>query len=702
MLCPTCEAHTGPGAHFCPACGSKLPGAATAPAPPLDPGGETRLLTALFTDLSGSVAATRDLDPEAAAERVNEVLDVMASAIVRYEGHIDRYLGDGVLAFFGAPRAHEDDPIRAISAALEIRDRLAERGLGATSGINTGEVYLGRIGSQRHAESSALGPVINLAARLQSRAEPGQVLVGESTYRAARRWFSFQPVTVHVKGIPHPVQAQAALAPLPRPEKARGIEGLKAELVGRGLDLAELLEGVRGLHDGHGRAMAVIGEAGIGKSRLVAELKRHVDRDPAGEPASGRILWLEGRCLETTTGTSYGPFVDLFQSFFGVTESGLPAVPRIAAAVRDLVEGGELPAEREPDVRDLLANLLGYPVDDGLLRGAGPEQIRNLTFRAVRDVLAALARRQPLVIFLDDLHWADSHSLDLAVLLAADTARSRTLLLSAYRPDTHYPTATRIPAVAEGSGGFQPLRLRRLSEQESGRMLESLMQASGLPRRLRAHLLGRAEGNPLFLEEMLRSLLDAGVLVRRAGDWSILPEIEEVILPDSIQTIIQSRVDRLPPDRRQLLQAAAVIGRVFARNLLAAAAGTAWPGLDVEAALQELEDHELVYLDRITPEEEYSFKHVFTRDTVYGNLLRRQRMALHRTVAEATETLYPDAIEEHCEQLARHYDAADDAGRAVAYLAMAGQKAQRSFLNTAAIEYYQRALERLPERSDPA
>ncbi|MGH7570335.1 MAG: ATP-binding protein [Gemmatimonadota bacterium] len=708
MDCPRCHSPAVAEARFCSACGEELETEErTSPGEDLQAAGETRLITALFADLSGSVAATHGLDPEAAAERVNEVLDVMAQAIVRYEGRIDRYLGDGVLAFFGTPQAHEDDPLRAISAALEIRDDLERRGFHATSGINTGEVYLGRIGSERHAEFSGLGPVINLAARLQSRAEPGQVLVGEATYRAARRAFEFRPLSLRVKGVPHPITAHLALEPLARPEKARGIEGVHVELVGRDEDLERLGEALAAIRSGHGRVVAVVGEAGIGKSRLVAELKRRVDRGLAGDrdaTPDSPILWLDGRCLETTCGTSYAPFVDLLRSFFGDSGGNETLPDRVAGVVHGLVSDGALPEDRGPDVAALLTNLLSRSPDaERLFPGASPEQIRNQTFLALRDFLSALARPQPLVVFIEDLHWADALSLDLSALLMSATAQAPLLLLCAFRPGMRYPTRD-IESTGAGRAGarFSAILLHPLTGVESDRLLESILRLPDFPSRLRESLLERAQGNPLFLEEMLRSLVDEGHLVRENGSWRVLPGIEAVHVPDSVQSIIQSRVDRLDADPRQVLQVATVIGRLFHRELLEAVVRTACDGrIDLDAALADLEDHELVYLERVSPEE-YSFKHVFTLETVYGSLLRKRRAALHRCTAEAIETLRADRLEEHFEQLARHYDEAGVGEKATEYLLLAGEKSRRAFLNPVAIEYYERALERLAALDLPA
>lgn len=696
MECPACGVKAQETARFCASCGAVLTAVPPLRTPSsVPPAGETRLLTVLFTDLSGSVAATHDLDPEAAADRVNEVLDLMAGAIVRYEGRIDRYLGDGVLAFFGTPHAHEDDPIRAVSAALEIREGVERLGLQATSGINTGEVYLGRIGSDRHAEFSALGPVINLAARLQSKAMPGQVLVGESTYRTARGSFQFRPLTLDIKGIPRPVRAHLAVRRLARPRKARGIEGVRAEMVGRSGELGRLLAAVDAVRRGSGKVVTVVGEAGIGKSRLIAEMNRRLELEGSSEGEA--VLWLEGRCLETTTGTSYAPFVDLLQDFFGDGDGPSAVAGKVPQILDELVRRGELSADRASDTGHLLNRLLGRSTDgEDPFREAPPEQIRNQTFQAIQEFLVALSRRHPVVVFLDDLHWADDLSFELATLLMGTTGRAPLLLLLASRPGTGEPARDLESAGSRRAGArLEIIRLAPLDEAESARLLTGLVPLPDWRADLRETVLGRAQGNPLFLEEMLRSLVEQGVLVRQGEDWQLTGARAGTRVPDSLQGIMLSRVDRLDAASKQVLQAAAVIGRVFGRRLLEAVLEPMTRD-ELARVLAGLEGHDLVYLDRLVPEEEYSFKHVLTRDTVYGSLLRRHRADLHASAARAIEALYPDRLEEHYEQLARHYDQADDAGKALEYLWRAGDKARRSFLNPAARSFYLRALERLP------
>ncbi len=660
---------------------------------------QTRLLTVLFADLSGSVAATLDLDPEEAVEKVNQALEVMAAAVARHGGRIDRYLGDGVLAFFGVPQAHEDDPLRAIRAALDITAGAAERGFQATAGIDTGRVYVGQVGGAGHHERTAMGPVLNLASRFQSSAAPGEVVVGEATWRLARGAFEFEPRTLTIKGVPRPVPAYVALRPLARPRAARGLEGRRTALVGRADELARLVRALDRARAGEGGIATIVGEAGVGKSRLVEELRMR-----AAEPAPGGtedLLWLEGRCLESTTSTSYAPFVDLLRETLagGREESPVDRGAAVADAVQALAEAGDMQAERAEEVTLLLGNLLSVadPAAEAALASAAPREIRARTFAAVRDYLTALSARRPLVVALEDLHWADSLSLELIDFLIEPVTEGSALLVCDQRPAQEHPSRD-LPDLAARKAGARhvAIDLRPLDAEDVRRLLGALLGGGSLPENLLATILDKSEGNPLFLEEVLRSLIDSGRIERQNGGWQVTPGVA-IDVPATVQSIVLTRIDRLDDEPRQVLQVASVIGRLFGTELLRAVAADA----DVERALWLLEQHDLVYLDRVLPEEQYSFEHVFTRDTVYDSLLKGRRAALHGDVARALEALWPGAGDERVEELAYHWERSDDPGRALEYSIRAGEKARRAFLNDAAVAAFSRALERLDVDGEP-
>jgi class 3 adenylate cyclase/tetratricopeptide (TPR) repeat protein len=753
LACPNCGAEAPPAAKFCAECGTALASAAAVPPPAADleaqfatlretlpaafrdqllapAEGENRVVTVLFADMSGSVATVRDLHPEEGADLVNRLLRAIVDVLLKYEGRVDRFLGDGVLAVFGAPRAHESDPERAILAALEIREAARQQGMEVTAGINTGEVYVGRMGSERHVEQTVMGPVVNLASRLQAHAEPGQILVGEATYHQTRRAFAFTPLSIPLKGFTELVVAHAVERPLPRPEKARGIEGLRAELIGRDEELSKLKDALADVCRGHGRIVSLIGEAGVGKSRLVAELKAGVTSPPApprsgegswiwnqtrsdpvhspsplrggGQGERSAALWLEGRCLELGMSASYWLFVDLFRDYFarlGEDERG--QAERLAAALREFVESGDLTSERLDEMGPLLGNLLSLRFGndwDERLKHASPEQIRHQTFLAVHDFFVALARRRPVVLVLEDLHWADSLSLDLISLLMEALRLAPLLLLCVYRPEQEHK-CWHLATIAQRKcpERFTEVRLHELTPQQGRRLVESLLTIENLPEAVKELILSKAHGNPFFVEEVIRSLIASGMVYHEGEVWHAKEGIESIAVPESVRSVILTRVDRLDRELKRVLQNAAVIGRLFRQRLLEQTLGKAG---ELERDLWELEEKAFIYQERAVPEAEYSFQHVLMQETVYGNILRRRRAAFHQQVGEAIETLYADGLAEHFEELAYHYERSSVDEKAIEYLLKAGEKARRAYLNEEAIGYFQRALERL-ERSEP-
>jgi adenylate cyclase len=674
--------------------------------------GESRMVTLLSVARYRCAEPVVAMAPEEEAGRIQLLVRAMAEIVMRYGGRVDRSLGDGILAVFGTPHTHEDDPERAIHAAMKIRAAARDLGLPVAAGVDTGVVYVG--GAEPDAAVSLMGPVVQWTARLQEQADPDQLLIGERSFRLTQRAFEFSTVSLMMKGSVRPLVAHQVERRRVPTEKLRGIEGLRAELVGRDEELAKLSAAADQVLGGRGQMVSVVGEAGVGKSRLVAEMKQSVgggvwsgtrvvvDASDASartpHPLHPTPLWLEGRCLELGMGVSHSVFIDLLTSHFGwgagLDERGRGA--RIVALLRDMVVRGDLSAERLDAVGPLIGNLLsarfGSDWDDRL-KAAAPEQIQHQTHLALRDFLVALARQAPLVLVFEDLHWADRLSLDLITLLMETLAHTPVFLLCLYRPDREHP-CRHLGSVAEQKcpEQYTEIHLRDLTPSQSYRLVESLLSMEGLPASLQTLILERARGNPFFVEELVRSLIDAGIVFRVGGAWHVREEVEGVAVPETVQSVVLSRVDRLRPDLKQVLEIAAVIGRLVRRRLLEAMLGT---GIGVEEALGDLVENGFIYRERAVPEEEYSFKHVLTQETLYHNLLSRRRAELHRKLAQVIETIYQHGPDEFDELLAHHYERSGDDEKAVEYLLRAGEKCRRAYLNTEGIAYLRRALDRL-------
>lgn len=655
--------------------------------------GENRALTILFADLTASVRTTAHLHHEDAAALVNGVLSMMVEAVLAHGGRINQLLGDGVLAFFGAPQAHEDDPERAIQAALQIRQAVQARGFDMTAGINAGEVYLGTMGTAGYREVHAVGAVINLAARLQQKAHPGQILVGEGVYRAARGAFAFARHQVDMKGFADPIAAYEVAGERARPEKIRGIEGLSAGVVGRDEELAALAGAMAALRRGHGRMASLVGDAGVGKSRLIAEVKvLALAREWGQRPP----LLLEGRCLAVDMAVSYGPFRDMVRDYLTLRaeDDGRARGDQLTALLEGLVARGSLAAAHVQEISPLVNRALALGaevVEDRRPHHADPEQVKRATILALRDLLLALSAGRPLILILDDLHWADTLSLEVIALLMDSLDRAPVLMLCAYRDDKEHACHDLGRVAAQRCGArYTELRVRELAPAPSRRLIDTLLPGHTLPSSVTALILQKAQGNPFFLEEIVRALIDAGMVYREGDVWRARADIATVTVPTSVQAVILSRVDRLSAEARRVLESAAVIGRLFRRRLLAQLVH-AHDDAGLEAALRELEERALIYLERAAPEEEYAFRHVLAQDTVYRSLLRRRRAASHRQVAEAIERIDSDRLEENCVVLAHHYACSNTYGRAVPYLEQAGDQAATHYALATAEGHYREA-----------
>ncbi|UCG24028.1 MAG: AAA family ATPase [Chloroflexota bacterium] len=666
-----------------------------------DASGERRIVTVLFCDVTGSTSMAEKLDPEVWTNIMNEAFKQLTAAVERFDGTVARLMGDGILAIFGAPTAHEDDPERAVLSGLTmlnnigpLRERLQreqELDFNIRVGINTGLVVVGAVGSEKFQEFTAMGDAVNLAARMEQAAKPGTVQISGDTYLRVAPLFDVEALGgVVVRGRSEPVQAFRVLGKKAVPGRVRGISGLDAPMIGRDAEMHTLRGDIIKLRQGEGKIVSIIGEAGLGKSRLVAELR--AAPAPLAEVKS-HLRWLQGRSLSYETATPYAPVARLLGDYFALdgAQSDEEKLEHIRANLAGFM------AEQSPMATPYLAALLGISLTGEELervRYLNPPQMRARTSAALLTFVEHLAARQPLVLILDDLHWADSASLDLLEQLVPLTERVGLMIVTLFRPDKEAPSWGYHEKAAEACGErYQTILLGPLAEEASRDLVANLISDEAVPETARALILDKAEGNPFFVEEIIRTLLDAGMLTWQDGDWQLAPEVDDFAVPDTLAGVITARLDRLDDKTRMVAQAAAVMGRQFEFGTLETIVGTT-EGL--EAALAELQRRELVSETSRTPYRMYQFKHALTQETAYDSLLLSNRRKLHLQVAEHLEEMGAahsgDIAFRLSGEIARHYLGAEKQARALPYLVEAGDWAASAYATPEATSYYRQAL----------
>ena len=585
--CPQCGTELPSEAQFCFKCGNQLaePDAARAPArieqyiptavlTKLEAArasggmqGERRIVTMLFCDVKGSTAAAEQLDPEEWAEIMNGAFEYLIAPVYRYEGTLARLMGDAILAFFGAPITHEDDAQRAVLAGLDILrdigpycDEVKQRwGLdfSVRVGVNTGLVVVGEVGTDMRLEYTAMGDAVNLAARMEQTAEPGTVQLTEDTYKLIAPLFEFEDLgTMDVKGKSQPVQSYRVLGRKAEPGRLRGIEGLDSPLVGRDPEMNKLSAALDNLREGRGQIVSVMGEAGLGKSRLVAEFRSTLAADglmPTEEAAlrahtngatEATIGWHEGRSLSYQTSTPYAPFADMFGRLFGLQEE------HSDKAHYDLVKAyvTELLPDRADEIAPYIASVLGIKLTGEaleLVKYLQPPQLRERILYAVQGLFERMASLRPLVILFEDLHWVDPTSLDLLERLIPLTDRASIMIIGLFRPVRQEPS-WRFHELASRDyiHRYTEVTLEPLDQKGSRELVANLLEVEDLPEKVRALIMAKAEGNPFFVEEVIRSLLDANLVIREDSRWRASREIENIAVPDTLAGVINARLDR--------------------------------------------------------------------------------------------------------------------------------------------------------------
>ncbi|MBM3270341.1 MAG: tetratricopeptide repeat protein [Candidatus Sericytochromatia bacterium] len=718
MTCPACGTKVADGARFCSNCGSKLErkcsacqtdladgqrfcgncgqpvdkaAAAPAPKPPPPQGGrdlsaDRRVVTVLFTDVSGFTAMSEKLDPEEVTEIVNNFFKVLTEPIYRFGGVVDKYIGDAIMALFGAPVAHEDDPERAVRAAWDMQvaakkhaDELFERTgimLKVRIGLNTGLVVAGAVGGSQRADYTVVGDTVNLAQRMEANARPGKVLVTAETFALTREAFNFVALDpVQVKGKAEPV-AVYELAGL-KARTARMHEVEEMAVLGRDAELGKLAACLGAALDGNPQFVAVVGEVGLGKSALARQFIR------SAKASGAAVLWGRGVSYEQQTG--YSVVATLIHYWLGLPERS--PTQDVLYAVGRLV--GEHAPDDDGRTAALVGHLLSVPVDHEEVRSLSPKQQRSAAFLALNDLLLARARQDPLVISLEDVHWADEASLEWLISLAdrvhIEAGGARLLVLCQTRPGSAFSTLALGDRV-----DLTEITLRPLARDAALGIAATLLGATseGLAAPVAGLLdqvLARAEGNPFYLAELLRSLMDGGVLVREGAGWTVDRPAGEFRLPTTVQGAIAARLDKLRPDLRKVIQLAAVVGRSFEPALLERVVGA-----EVLPGLGELTAQGFLY-GRSTGE--VAFSQVMTQEVAYQNLLLATRREYHKQVGDAVEEASAADRNSAARTLAFHFARAEVADKACRYLLLAGNQALAGFALAEALASFNQALE---------
>jgi class 3 adenylate cyclase/tetratricopeptide (TPR) repeat protein len=645
--------------------------------------GERKLVTVLFADVANYTAMSETLDPEKVHQIMDGCFSVLMDNIHKHEGTINQFTGDGVMALFGAPVAHEDHAQRACHAALAIQEAISGYGekmkkdigidFSMRIGLNSGPVVVGSIGDDLRMDYTAVGDTTNLASRMQNMAEPGIILISESTHRLIRDYFEFKSLgKVMVKGKEKPQESFELIktAEITTRLEAAVTKGL-TRYVGRRNSMNSLMEAYTRMEDGSGQVIGIVGEAGVGKSRFLFEFRNRILQD--------QFTYYEGRCLHYGGTMPYIPILDILRSAFNIKKDDREYIikekieAKIAQLRMDL-------AETIPPIQDLLS----LKVNDENYINLEPNQKKNRTFETIRNLLIRESHNNLLIVAIEDLHWIDKISEELLDYLIGWLTNARILMILLYRPEFTHQWGSK--------SYYNRIGLGHLTVKSSAELVEAILTGSEVVPEIKELILNRATGNPLYMEEVTQTLIENGSIRKKDAQYILSQKPSEVQVPDTIQGIIAARMDRLDENLKRIMQVASVIGREFAFPVLQAITGIEE---DLKSHLLNLQRLELIYEKTLFPELEYIFKHALTQEVAYNSLLQQRRKEIHEQIGRAIETLYPDRLEEHYELLAHHYGRSGNIDKTIYYLELSNQKAQKIVALVEAKAYFEEALAHL-------
>ena len=652
--------------------------------------GERKFVTVLFADVANYTSISEKLDPEEVHQIMDGCFKILMDEIHKYEGTINQFAGDGIMALFGAPMACEDHAQRACYAAIKIQSALEKYSQNLELrfdiqfkmrvGINSGLVVVGSIGNDLRMDYTAVGDTTNLAARMESTAEPGGILLSNNTQKLVKDFFELESIgEIEIKG---KEQLQKAFQLINTGDVGTRIGASVAKgltrFVGRKSSMSTLTEAIKKIKSGFGQIVGIVGEAGVGKSRLLIEMRNSMSQD--------NYDYFEGRCLQYGGSMLYLPILDIFRSIFSIKDDDKE--PTIKKKINETISGIDEDFKRlTPFIQDILS----LTVDDEDFLSLEPKEKREKTFEAIRDILIMLSQDSPLVIAIEDLHWIDKTSEDFLKYFIDWLANTQILLILVYRPEyTHQ----------WGSKSFYTkIGVDQLDMNSSKELTKAILKDGEVVPELRQLILNRSAGNPLFIEEFTQTLLENGSIEKRGNQYVLKGNPDDIKVPDTIQGIIAGRLDRLEDNLKKTLQVASVIGRNFAFKILQTITGIR---TELKSYLLNLQGLEFIYEKSLFPELEYIFKHALIQEVAYNSLLQKQRKEIHEKIGKAIEEIYAKRIEEFYENLAYHYSKSSHMEKAMFYLEVAGDKATRIHSLSEARRYYETALSILDkDNSDP-
>ncbi len=708
LRCPHCKSEIKGSVKFCGECGHDLSKSADPPSidyshlqsrtskyltekmltPRSSIEGERKLVTLLFADVVNYTSIAEKLDPEEVRQIMDGCFKILMNEIHLYEGAINRFTGDGVMSLFGAPISREDHVIRACHAALAVQKAMKEYGdrierdysaeFKMRIGLHSGFVVVGSIGDDLRMDYTAVGDTANFASRMQNLAEPGGILVSENIRKAAGDFFEFVPAgKIELKGKEKTQKTHKLI-------KSRGVKfrfdvqvakGL-TRFVGRRNTCAALKEAYEKAVSGFGQVVGLVGDAGVGKSRVLLEMRNRLPQD--------QFTYHQGRCFHFGTSIAYLPFLDILRAYFNI-EEGDPG----DLAKQRLREGIASLDDRLRSTLPAFQDLFSVKVDEEGYRKLEPKQKRERIFEAVRDFLIRLSHQKPLVIAVEDLHWIDRTSEELLDYFIGSIANFPVLVILLYRPEYVHPWGS--------NSCYSRIGVTELTAESSADLVKAVLAEQEVMPEITELILDRSSGNPLFIEELVRNLLENSYIRKVEDRYVLSRKVSEIQMPETIQGLISSRLDRLEPNLKRVLQMASVIGRDFTFQLLQSISGMRD---ELKFYLLSLQGLEFIYEKSLFPELEFVFKHVLTQQVAYNSLLVKNRKEIHENTARAIECIYSERLEEFYEMLAYHYSKSENSEQAYKYLKLSGQKAVQDYSNWEALRFFKEALEvlhHLPE-----